>query len=438
MMSGAAFDTSDSDYHQYGLVASSQYKAGAANQADDLTDLGVNLGALDNALTRAAYVCGTWCGLGPKSDAPKIQILAPGAGVTVTAVNTYLKPNPYISGIVYTLWWSCSDQDGTSAHYSWSSFDSQIASDGWAAAGKKIIVVLGGVTYGGSDNICYGSGWGTSGLGNYATPAYVWAGLGASNYTTCTSLVTQRIPNYLNSAYAANYQNWVAATLQHLAASPYASSIGYVRVGWGKGGETTPISGWNQTGMCPDGGGNNTLTTEWGYTLSGWESFLQQGMTVEAAANRRLQLMVSLTEMGQDAGSQDRVPDFIAPIAASLHIGFGTQGLSSADINNCAGAGADWCNLFHAYQGKVPLETQTLFNSCAASNENGGCSSLATLTGTLDPLLTWAAQNHVNTFEMYYQDACAMLCPGYSAAGYAAYPQPGYLAALANVVGGNF
>jgi hypothetical protein len=226
--------------------------------------------------------------------------------------------------------------------------------------------------------------------------------------------------------------------LQHLAGAPYARSIGYVRVGWGKGGETTPIGNWNQAGMCPDGGGNNTLTTDWGYTLSGWESFLQQGMTLEASANRKLQLMVSITPMGQDAGSQDRVPDFVAPIAASLHIGFGTQGLGAADLNNCAGSSGDWCNLFHSYQGKVPLETQTLFNSCAASNMSGACSSLATLTGPLDPLLTWAAQNDVNTFEMYYQDACAMLCPGYSTAGYANYPQPGYLAALANVVGGNF
>jgi hypothetical protein len=439
MMSGSAFDTSDSDYHQYGLVASSQYKAGNANQADDLTDLGADLGALDNALTRATYVCGSWCGLGPKSDAPKIQILAPGAGVTIAAVNTYLKPSPYVGGIVYTLWWSCSDQDGTAAHYSWTSFDSQVISDGWAAAGKKISVVLGGVTYGGSDNVCYGSGWGTTGLGNYATPAYVWTGLGAANYTTCTSSgQTQRIPNYLNAAYSSNYQNWVAAALRHLAGSAYASSIGYVRVAWGKGGETTPIASWNQAGMCPDGGGNNTLTTDWGYTLSGWENFLQQGMTFEAALKVKLQLMISITPMGPDAGSQGRVPDFIAPIAAVLHIGFGTQGLASADLNNCAGSAGDWCSLFHAYQGKVPLETQTLFNSCAASNMSGSCSSLATQTGPLDPLLTWAAQNHGTSFEMYYQDACAMLCPGYSVAGYASYSQAGYLAALANVVGGNY
>jgi hypothetical protein len=49
MMNGAAFDNSDSDYHNYLLVSSSQYKAGNANAADDGTDLGANLGAIDSA-----------------------------------------------------------------------------------------------------------------------------------------------------------------------------------------------------------------------------------------------------------------------------------------------------------------------------------------------------------------------------------------------------
>jgi hypothetical protein len=56
----------------------------------------------------------------------------------------------------------------------------------------------------------------------------------------------------------------------------------------------------------------------------------------------------------------------------------------------------------------------------------------------LNPLLMWAAQNHATTFEMYNQDALAMLAPGYSSSGYAAYPQPNYLAAMESVVGGNF
>jgi hypothetical protein len=371
---------------------------------------------------------------------PQIQILAPGTGTSVPAVNAYLKASPYISGIVYSLYWSCSDQDGTLAHYAWTNFDSQVISDGWAAAGKKIVVVLGGVTYDGNDNICYGgTGFGTGGVGNYGTPAYVWSALGSSNYASCTANgQTQQIPNYLNSAYNTNYRNWIRAALTHLASSTYARSIEYVRIAWGKGGETTPISNWDQAGLCPDGLGNNTLTTDWGYTLTSWESFLSQGMSFEAGLNSGLPLMISITPMGASGGSQNVVPDFTAPIAASLQIGLGTQGLAQADVNNCAGSAGDWCNLFNTYKGQVPLETQTLYNSCAASNMSGSCSNLSILTGPLDPLLLWAARNHGTTFEMYYEDALAMIEPGYNSSGYAAYPQPNYLAALQNVVSGNF
>src|SRR5271165_650302 len=331
MMSGAAFDVNDANYHNYELVASSMYKAGAAYDADDGADLGANIPAIDNALTRFAYPCGN-CGGGPAAMPPKIEILAPGAGTSVAAVNTYLKASPYINGIVYSLWWSCSDQDGTAAHYTWSAFDNQVASDGWAAAGKKIMVVLGGVTYGGSDNICYGgTGYGTAGVGNYGTPTYVWTALGASNYVACSG---EQIPNYLNAAYLTNYQNWVAATLAHLAASSYASSIQYVRVGCGKGGETTPTTNWDAAGTCPDANGHNTLTTDWGYTLAGWEAFLRGGMTYEAGLGLPVQLMISITPMGSSGGSQAAVPNFTAPIAASLHIGFGTQGLMASDANS--------------------------------------------------------------------------------------------------------
>jgi hypothetical protein len=50
MMSGAAFDNNDANYHNYQLVPSSQYKAGNANAADDGTDLGADIGAIDRAM----------------------------------------------------------------------------------------------------------------------------------------------------------------------------------------------------------------------------------------------------------------------------------------------------------------------------------------------------------------------------------------------------
>jgi hypothetical protein len=72
MMAGAAFDANDPNYHNYELVPSSQYKAGAVNQADDGTDMGANIPTIDNAQTTPTYVCATPCGSGPQQE--------PGAG----------------------------------------------------------------------------------------------------------------------------------------------------------------------------------------------------------------------------------------------------------------------------------------------------------------------------------------------------------------------
>jgi hypothetical protein len=57
MMGGVAFDADDSNYHNYELVPTSQYK----NAADDETDMGANIPAIDNAQTRASYPCGASC-----------------------------------------------------------------------------------------------------------------------------------------------------------------------------------------------------------------------------------------------------------------------------------------------------------------------------------------------------------------------------------------
>jgi hypothetical protein len=66
MMNGAAFDANDSNYHNYSLVTSSQYKAAA----DDGSDLGANISSIDAAQASTKYLCQSECGSGPYSDSP--------------------------------------------------------------------------------------------------------------------------------------------------------------------------------------------------------------------------------------------------------------------------------------------------------------------------------------------------------------------------------
>jgi hypothetical protein len=65
LMGTSTYTTNLADYHGYALHPSSLYKAGAARQASDGKDLGADIAAIDAALSRIKYVCGSACGAGP-------------------------------------------------------------------------------------------------------------------------------------------------------------------------------------------------------------------------------------------------------------------------------------------------------------------------------------------------------------------------------------
>ena len=99
-----------------------------------------------------------------------------------------------------------------------------------------------------------------------------------------------------------------------------------------------------------------------------------------------------------------QVPDYAAPIAASMGIGFGSQGFELSDLTGYPACTADWCNLFSRYAGQAPLELQTYLQSCP----DNSCA-----TGSLVNLLPFAISHHATVFEIYYQDWLVGFAPGY-------------------------
>lgn len=67
-MNGAPFTWNPADYHGFALSPSSLYRAGAADQASDGTDLGADIALIDNAQVSPQYVCASACGNGPFPD----------------------------------------------------------------------------------------------------------------------------------------------------------------------------------------------------------------------------------------------------------------------------------------------------------------------------------------------------------------------------------
>ncbi|HEY8743477.1 MAG TPA: hypothetical protein VIU62_10275 [Chloroflexota bacterium] len=88
---------------------------------------------------------------------------------------------------------------------------------------------------------------------------------------------------------------------------------------------------------------------------------------------------------------------------------------------------ADWCALYNANAGRVPLDVQTF----AASDPTG-----AGKTGALPPLLTFALARHAQIFELYLEEWFVAEDPSWT--GYAPFHTQYHatLAALAGAVGG--
>jgi hypothetical protein len=323
------------------------------------------------------------------------SLVPPGAmeGPDGGAIQHYIQNNPVVTGGTFQVEWSSIDQ-GPSAganQYNWSYNDGLIQA--WITAGRKANIVF----WANSDDpttTCVGNNWsqyGQDGTGNCAIPSYVWTALGSSNFATCTppnASGPQQIPNYFDSAFQTNYKAFIKAALAHYG-SNFGSNIGYIRFGLGRGGETLPVGDWDSGDAC------SAKFAGWGLTDSTitttWEPYLQTMLDFEANNNpSNVQLMAGMTPMNGNG-----VPIFVAATVVPLKIGIGSQGLSKSDINNCDGSAADWCNLFSLYTGLVPLELQTVGQSCT----DNSCT-----TGSLDNVLPWAVDNKATIVELYYQD----------------------------------
>jgi hypothetical protein len=304
------------------------------------------------------------------------------------AVQQYLMSNPVVAGGNLTLEWGMIDQGN--GQYDWSNIDAEIVP--WAAAGKKVNLIV----WANSDStVATCTNGTTSTTGNCAVPAYVWKSLGPSNYTTCvTQYGTQQIPNYLDrTSFQLPYQQFMAAVIQKYGSNP---EIGYIRFGLGHGGETYPVTGWNSTtAAC------GKAFTAWGVTVTTWETYLAGMMSYEATLHSTKQLMVGVTPMG---APNTVVPDYVAPLAVPMHVGFGSQGFQQSDITEYPNCTANWCNLFAQFAGQAPLELQTYLQSCP----DNSCT-----TGSLVNLVPFAISHHATVLEIYYQDWLLAFDPSY-------------------------
>jgi len=286
-------------------------------------------------------------------------------------VQQYLLNNATVAGVSVWLEWGDVDK-GPSANpqYDFSVFDAQIAP--WIAAGKKVNLIVWAV----SDTPV-----------NNATPAYVFSNLGSANVTTCGG---EKVPNYFQSAFQLPYQAFMKQVIKHYGSN---GSIGYIRFGLGRGGETFPAQNFGKDACT------STFVNKWGWTDTTWTNYVNAMLNFESTLKSPKQLMV-----GIDSVDTDTMPDSEAATAVSLKMGFGNQGMKANDVTNYPHCSSDWCDLFDQYKGEVPLELQTI----ALSSPKGDPP-----VGSLVELLPFAVSHHVTILEIYTYDWLLAFDPNY-------------------------
>ena len=280
--------------------------------------------------------------------------------------------NATVGGVVLWLEWASADLAPTNnPQYDFSAFDAEIAQ--FIAAGKKVNIIV----------------WAVADLvTNSSTPQYVWNNLGASNITTCAG---EQIPNYFSPAFIVPYQAFMAQVIQHYGSN---ASIGYIRIGLGRGGETFPAQNFG-TDPC-----TQTFVNDWGWTDASWEAYVDSMVNYEVTLNSPKQLMIGL-----DTVDTYTMADIEAANAVPQKVALGNEGLEQSDITKYPICSADWCNLWALYKtAGLPLELQTIQASDPTNNPP---------VGSLTVILPFAVEHGATIMEIYTVDWLQGFDPNY-------------------------
>jgi hypothetical protein len=293
----------------------------------------------------------------------KLEVFGPPSSPPSWLVNSHL-----VSGATFFVKWSTVEP--VAGSYDFSSTDRRFAP--WIAAGVKVNIIFEAVALSAPNSV---------------TPSWLMLELGLDQTASCDSDV---IPNYFSSVFQARYQRVMAAVVDHYRGNP---SVGYVRFGLGRGGEThpAPTAAFNDTsGSCYQ------KFVSLGWTKTSWVNYIGKMLAYEKTLGATFPLLVTASNELGDVS----ISDAIANVAAPLGFGLGYQGYSTNDIskyNSGQRCPNDWCGLWNTYAGQVEMENQ-LGRSGSISDPTGGGN------GSLVQLLPFARDRHVTIFEQNFQD----------------------------------
>lgn len=367
----------------------------------------------------------------------------PAAGSSALTNDIY----PNAAGGVVNLPWSGDTLFGgwetssgsASAGYNFTNFDSLInAQLGYGA--KKVVLVLGPVTFGGSNkstpNYVFTPGWAASLSAPqlFCANGTAYYGTGAIPFGTAAQGVDNTaFPVVFQTPFSTAWRAAIHAALLHIAGASYASKVQYVRVGGACGGEWYPFA---IEGLLTQVSPSNRTQLQ-----SVWAAYCSAVQATIVAAGTSLKFVQALNGGSAAVSISYAWADQEASIAASNSLGLGCEGLQTGDVEAFNAHGyssggsaisgfptADSAYLYKTYSTAPILQFQTL----AASDPTGANTQM----GSLVPLLPYAVSLGATDIELYYADWQVAYDPTSPLNGYSAAYQAAFLAAAGSAGGG--
>jgi hypothetical protein len=210
--------------------------------------------------------------------------------------------NPTIGAVDINMnWVSVEPQQGV---FNWKPADNEIAA--WAKQGKKFTIVARFINEG--QGHCNGF---------QMMPAWEIARI--PHFCSTTGQV---IPDYFDPTFTADLKAYAQAIAQHIATSPYANKLQYIRLGIGMGGEGFPIP--NPTN--PKAADEEQLQN-FGYTPTVWAAWQKELMTYYKSVFPSTTIIYPVNGQDIDPTTGQDVSVENANWAAANGFGIGQQGL---------------------------------------------------------------------------------------------------------------
>ncbi len=257
---------------------------------------------------------------------------------------------------------------------------------------------------------------------------------------SCTSNnVTVTLPVYWGPNFELAWEGVMDEVKTHL-----DGQFGYFRFGMGTGGENSPVKPLDTSCESElEAVGFSSAPVPWttyNVSASSWETtvapvwiaFQHDLISYVASKQFATQVMLSLSTIDYAPGEIDYgTADAVGPIATAAGLGIGNQGWRQSDGTTTASGvcAADYCALFPAARGVVPLELQTVL---ASDPDN---TTMNPSTGDLSLMLPEALGRGAQIFELYADDLSCAFDPAFDGDPNA---NPAYVTTYAGCTAHNF